>query len=332
MDGELDRNLGLDLVRATEAAALAAGAWMGFGETYRPDRLAREAMCETLNTFDMDGVIAVGERKRKAHIGPVALETGTRVGNGRGPAVDVIADAVDGLNLLADGQRGVISVAAVAPRGTLWTPVGTPYMEKLIVNEEVGAALVPECLDAPVAWTLALIARAKGVSVRRLVIFVLDRPRHRPLIEEIRQAGARVEIRRDGDVAGALQAASKGYVVDALMGIGGVAEGVLAACAVKALGGAMLGRLAPQNDDERSAVLEHGHDPAQIVDMHDLVRSDEFFFSATGVTDGAVLHGLRFTRGHVLSESLILRGRTRTLRRIQSEHIAEWGDAAWAPA
>jgi fructose-1,6-bisphosphatase II len=320
---ELDRNLGLDLVRATEAAALAAGTWMGFGEVARPDRAARTAMEATLNTFPMDGVIAIGERPRTGHDNiPLPLQRGTPVGTGSGAVVDVIADAADGLNLLADGQRGVMSVAAVAPRGMLWAPVGTNYMEKLIVNEEVAAALVPECLDAPVGWTLALIARAKGVPVRRLVIFVLDRPRHRPLVDEIRRSGARVELRRDGDVAGALQAAATGYIVDALMGIGGVAEGVMAACAVKALGGAIIGRLAPQSAAERRTLQEAGHDPDRILTTNDIVPSDDFFFSATGITDGALLHGLRFNRDRAITESLILRGRTRTFRRIQSEHPA----------
>ncbi len=315
------RNLGLDLVRATEEAALSAGRWMGLGEQDEADHAAAEAMYHALNDLDMDGVIVIGEEEKLGTHSP--LDTGQRVGSGSAPLVDVVVDAIDGRSLLAQGRPGAIAVAAVAPRGSMWSPTPAIYMEKIVVNAEAAGALVLECLDAPAAWTLALVARVKNKAVRDLVVFVLDRPRHRDLIEEIRTAGARAMLRIDGDVAGALLAASRHSGVDILMGIGGVPEGVIAACAVKAKGGAMLGRLAPQGADERAAIKAAGLDSQQILTCNELISSDEIFFAATGITDGPVLSGVRYHGSRAATESLVLRRETGTRRIIHTEHFVE---------
>jgi fructose-1,6-bisphosphatase II len=243
---------------------------------------------------------------------------------GAGPVVDVVVDAIDGRKLLATGRQGAISAAAIAPRGTLWSPYPATYLEKLVVDRDVAAALVPECLDAPAAWTLALIARLKKVPVNRIVVFVLDRPRHQSLIEEIRLTGARVVLRAEGDIAGGLKAAMQGTLIDVMMGVGGATEGVLTACAVKALGGAMLARPAPSDAREHAAFEAAGLDPKRILTVDDIVQTDEVFFAATGVTDGGLLHGISFAGDRAQTHSIVLRGHTHTRRLIQSEHVLEY--------
>jgi fructose-1,6-bisphosphatase II len=320
MNGErIDRNLGLDLVRATEAAALAAGRWMGRGHPDEADHAATAAMARDLNTSDMEGTIVVGEEGRASDGG--GLRSGQRVGTGHGPQLDVVVDPIDGRRMLAQGRSGAVAVAAVAPRGTLWSPAPALYLEKLVVNRMVATALVPECLDAPAAWTLALVARAKQKQIRDLVVFVLDRPRHTDLIEEIRAAGARVMLRGDGDIAGAVLAASPHGIVDVLMGIGGAPEGVIAACAVKALGGAMLVRLAPQSAAERAALAEADFGTHRILTCNELVTSNQIFFTTTGITDGPLLAGVRYHGDRAETNSLILRCETGTRRIIQAEHL-----------
>ncbi|MCO5184432.1 MAG: class II fructose-bisphosphatase [Anaerolineae bacterium] len=319
---ELQRNLGLDLVRVTEAAALAGGRWMGKGDPDTPEEDATNAMLEALDNLNMDGEIAVAETWAGEHALPLVAKT--RVGNGKGPAVDVVVDPIDGRKLLAAGQHGAISVAAVAPRGTLWSPHPAKYMEKLVVDRDVAQALVPECLDAPAAWTLALIARMKKVPVDRIVVFVLDRPRHQALIDEIRATGARVVLRSEGDIAGALKAATVGTMVDAMMGVGGAAEGVISACAVRALGGAMLARPAARDEADRVALAAAGVDLKRILSVDDIVQSEEVFFAATGVTDGSLLRGIQFDGDRANTESMVLRGHTRTRRLIYSEHVLEY--------
>jgi fructose-1,6-bisphosphatase II len=312
------RNLGLDLVRVTEAAALKAGRWMGLGERDKANQEATAAMHSALDTLDMDGRILIGKEGRLHEHSP--LDTNRRVGTGDGPETDVIVDPIDGRGLLARGHPDAVAVAAVAPRGSMWAPSPAVYMDKIVVDRHVADALVPECLDAPAAWVLALVARAKGKDVRDLIIFVLDRPRHRALIQEIRAAGARTMLRTDGDVVGALMAASTHTGVDVLMGIGGVPEGVLAACATKAMGGGMLGRLSPQTAEEQEAVQAAGLDSRQILRCSQLVSSREIFFAATGITDGSLLSGVHY-RGNVAeTDSLIIRGETGTRRFIHSEH------------
>lgn len=322
-ESRLNRNTGLDLVRATEAAALAAARWMGLGRREEADQAATAAMVEALNSLEFDGRIVCGEEGRDAI--PEALIGGRSVGSGRGVAVDVVVDAIDGRRLLARGRPGAVAVAAVSTRGAMWSPSPAIYMDKLVVDRTVAPALVPECLDAPAAWTLGLIARAKGKSVRDLTVFVLERPRHAELIDEIRAAGARVMLADDGDISGAVLAASPDSPVDALMGIGGVAEGVIAACAVKALGGGMLGRLAPQSAAEAAAVAAAGLDTRRILSLNDLVNSNQIFFVATGITDGLLLQGVRFRGDRATTNSLILRSETRTRRLIFAEHLLEPG-------
>ncbi len=314
------RNVGFDLVRATEAAALIAGRWMGLGRRDEADEAATSAMAQTLKVMEMDGHIAIGEEGKLGRHSP--LDTDQRVGTGEGPTLDVVVDPIDGGRLLAQGLPGAISVAAIAPRGSIRSLYPAIYMEKIVVDREVAHALVSECLDAPAAWVLALIARLKKKQVRDLVVFTLDRPRHAALIEEIRTAGARVMLRSDGDIAGALLAASPHSGVDLLMGVGGIPEGIIAACAIRALGGAMVGRLAPQSDAERAACQAAGLDN-DVFTTHDLVTSDEIFFAATGITDGPLLTGVRYQGQQAETQSLLLRCETHTRRQIQAEHLLE---------
>jgi fructose-1,6-bisphosphatase II len=320
-DQQLSRNTGLDLVRATEASALAAARWMGLGLRQEADTAASAAMAAALEAVAIDGRIVIGEEGRRGRL--VALPTGRAVGTGRGVPVDVVVDAIDGRRLLAQGRPGAITVAAVAARGTMWSPSPAAYLDKLVVNRQVAPHLVPECMDAPAAWTLGLIARAKGKAVRDLVVFVLERPRHGDLIDEIRTAGARVMLADDGDISGALLAASPDGPIDALMGIGGAAEGVTAACGVKSLGGGMLARLAPQSDEERAAIAGGGLDARRIIGLNDLVASEQIFFVVTGITDGLLLKGVHYEGERASTNSLILRSETRTRRLIFAEHLLE---------
>lgn len=309
-------NLGFDLVRATEAAAINAGRWMGLGKRAAADQAAAEAMYAVLSELDIDGRIVVGEEAKLGSAAP--MEDTRRVGTGEGPAMDVVLDPIDGRALLAQGKLGAISVAAIAPRGSMWSPASAAYMEKIVVSEKVASALVTECMDAPAAWTLALVARAEKKDVRDLVVFVLDRPRHADLIEEIRAAGARVLLRADGDIFGALMAASPDSGVDLLLGIGGTAEGLIAACAVKALGGAMLGRLWLQDEAELQSVTAADIEPGQILTCDELVSSDDIFFATTGITDNPLLTGVHYRGNRVDTESLLLRGLTGTRRKIHT--------------
>jgi fructose-1,6-bisphosphatase II len=322
MEDHLAPNLGLDLIRATELTALQAGRWLGLGKYEDTHRSATEAMFEGLHQIHMDGRIVIGEEGRLHEHSP--LDSGNSVGTGRGPKLDVAVDPIDGTGSVVQGRPGAISVVAVAPHGSMWSPTSAVYMEKIVVDREAADNLVPECMDAPAAWTLALIARAKHRSVRDLQVFVLDRPRHQDLIEEIRTAGARVLLNPDGDTAGALIAATPNTGADVLMGIGGVPEGVTAACAVKAVGGAMLGRLAPQSSDELAAIESAGLDPKAILTHHQLVTSNQIYFAATGVTHGPLLNGVRYRGNIALTHSLLLRCETGTRRMIQAEHSIEW--------
>ncbi len=321
MTDQLPRNLGLDLVRATEAAALAAGRWMGLGKAKEADREAIAAARQAINELYVDCRVVIGEEMTSDVTAP--FESAQVLGRGGGPVIDLVVDPIDGTSLLAEGRSGAISVAAFGPRGSMWSPRPAVYMDKIVVNREVASALVPECLDAPAAWTLALIARIKNKPVRELTVFVLDRPRHKALIEEIRTAGARVMLKADGDIAGALLAAYPDDYVDVLLGIGGATEGIIAACAVKALRGAMLVRLAPQSRAEQDSILAAGLDPTEIRSCDDLVTSEQVFFAATGITDGPLLAGVRY-RGNVIeTQSVVLRGEFGTRRIINAEHQVE---------
>ncbi len=321
MDQPLRRNLGLDLVRVTEATAIQAGRWMGLGKRAEADQTAIATMLAGLNELDMNGHIVIGEESKSGVHTP--LDSGNAVGNGAGPEMDVVLDPIDGTRLLVHGRSGAISTVAVAPRGSMWSPYPAAYMEKLVVDRDVAHALVKEALDAPAAWTLAMIARIKKKTIRDLVVFVLDRPRHQDLIEEIRMAGARVALRRDGDIAGAILAAIPNSGIDVLMGVGGAAEAIMAACAVKALRGAMLTRLAPQSTAERELVDAAGLDLTRIMGQDELVRSDQVFFAATGVTDGMLLDGVHYAGGFAVTHSIVLRAKTGTRRMIRAERLLE---------
>lgn len=311
------RNLGLDLVRVTEAAALAAGRWMGRSDKVSGDGAAVRAMRLILADVDMDGVVVIGEGEKDA--APM-LFNGEAVGTGRGPLVDVAVDPVDGTSLLAFGRPDAIAVIAVAPRGAMWSPGPAHYLSKVVVGRDARTALTRASLDQPVGAVVQAVASAKGLSPRDLTVFVLDRPRHAALIGEIQAAGARLMLRSDGDVLGALLAATPGSGVDLLMGIGGTPEGVIAACAVRALGGAMLGRLAPQRESERDAIAASGLDLATVLTEADLVASDDVFFAATGVTDGVLLSGVRYSADGATTESIVIRGRSGTRRTMHAEH------------
>ena len=311
------RDLALELVRVTEAAALAAGRWMGRGQKEASDGAAVEAMRLMLATVEIEGVVVIGEGEKDE--APM-LFNGEAVGSGVGPAVDVAVDPVEGTSLLAHGRPDAISVIAVAPRGTMWSPGPGFYMNKLVVGRDSRVAISPASLAAPVAETLAAIAGAKHRPVEDLTVFVLDKPRHAKLIADVRAAGARVLLRTDGDVAGALMAATPGSGVDVLMGIGGTPEGVIAACAVRALGGAMLGQLAPQNPGERVAVIAAGLDIDLVLNERDLVRSDDVFFAATGITDGVLMPGVHYTGEGATTASIVMRGKTGTICTIHAEH------------
>ncbi len=313
----LSRNLGFDLVRVTEAAALAAGRWMGFGDTQRADHAAAEAMAYAINSLDITGTIVIGEESKIG--GEFPLATGQKIGTGAGEAMDVVLDAIDGVRILASSHSDAISVIGATPQGAMCSLFPAQYMEKIIVDSEAASALVPECLDAPAAWTLALVARVKKKSVRDLVVFVLDRPRHIDLIQEIRSAGARVLLRSDGDVAGALATVTRTRA-DLVMGVGGAPEGLIAACAVKSLGGAMLCRIAPQSDEERNKVAAAGLDLKKIYTCEDLISGNEIFFAATGITDGAVLSGVHYLGDEAHTESLVIRCETESRRIIQTTH------------
>jgi fructose-1,6-bisphosphatase II len=312
------RDLALELVRVTEAAALAAGRWMGRGQKNAGDEAAVEAMRMMLSTVEIEGVVVIGEGEKDE--APM-LFNGEAVGTGKGPAVDVAVDPVEGTSLLAHGRPDAIAVIAVAPRGTMWSPGPAFYMNKLVVGRDAREALSPASLAAPVAETLSAISEAKRKPVDDLTVFVLDKPRHAALIADVRAAGARVLLRTDGDVTGALMAATPGSGVDALMGIGGTPEGVIAACAVRALGGAMLGQLAPQKPGEREAVLAFGLDIDRVLSAHDLVSTDDVFFAATGITDGLLMPGVHYTVGDgATTDSIVMRGKSQTRRTIHAEH------------
>jgi len=309
---------GLGLVRVTEAAALTAGRWMGLDAASDADHAAQDAMAAALNLLPMRGTIISGEEGRLHEATP--LTSGSSIGAGEGPEMDVELNAIDGAGLVSEGVPGAISVAALAPRGTMWDPGPAVYLEKLVVDSDVAPHIGPEALDAPPAWTLALVARHKQKEIRDLVVFVLKRKRHEKLIEEIRRSGARVFLRGDGDVAGALMAGYRGGEVDVLMGIGGSAEGLAAACAVKVMGGEILGRIAPQSESEKAACAEAGLDTGKILRCEDLVRGDSMYFSATGITDSVILDGVHYHGSIVTTHSLVLRYETQTRREIKTEH------------
>ncbi len=309
-----ERNLALDLVRITEAAALASARWLGKGEKKKGDQAAVDAMRLSFNAVNIRGRIVIGEgEKDKAPM----LFNGEEVGSMQGPKVDVAVDPVEGTNLLAFGRPNAISVVGLAPAGTMYDPGPSYYMQKLVVP--ASAAQMVD-LDAPVQHNLQQVAKALDKDVDDLMVFVLDKPRHQGVIQEIRQAGARIQLHTDGDVAGALMAVDPDSEVDLLLGTGGTPEGVLSACAIKGLDGEMLCRLDPQKEEEKQRLQELGLDLKQILTVNDLVSSEDVFFSATGISGGAFLPGVKYSGSGAQTYSLVLRGKTGTVRRIQAMH------------
>ncbi len=308
------RNLALELVRVTEAAALAAGRYMGRGDKEAADRAAVEAMRLVLQTISMDGVIVIGEGEKDQ--APM-LYNGERVGNGMPPEVDVAVDPIDGTRPLANGNLNSISTVAIAPRGTMFNPGPFVYMNKIAVGPEAKGVIN---IEASITENLKAIARAKNKSVEDLTCVILDRPRHAEMIAEMRRAGARIRLIPDGDVAAAIMTAWPESGVDVLFGIGGTPEGVLAACALRAMGGEIQGKLYARDEEELRRGREMGYDFEKVLTMDDLVASDDVFFAATGITDGELLRGVRYTGQGAITESLVVRGRTGTIRRITAIH------------
>jgi fructose-1,6-bisphosphatase II len=310
-----DRNLALELVRVTEAAAMAAGRWVGRGDKNGADGAAVNAMRTLIGTVSMDGVVVIGEGEKDE--APM-LFNGEHVGDGSGPECDVAVDPVDGTRLCALGMGNALSVLAVSPRGSMFDPSAVFYMEKLATGPD--AADVVD-IRLPAAENVRLVAKAKQESPSDVTVVILDRPRHAELVEEIRSTGARIKFITDGDVAGAIMAAREGTGIDLLVGIGGTPEGIIAACAIKTLGGVIQGRLWPKDDDERQKALDAGHDLDRVLTTDELVRGEDVFFVATGVTDGEMLKGVRYGgRGTVRTESIVMRSRSGTIRVVESEH------------
>jgi fructose-1,6-bisphosphatase II len=298
-----DRNLALELIRVTETAALAASPWVGRGEKDLADGAAVKAMREMINTVDMRGVVVIGEGEKD---NAPMLHNGEEVGNQDGPLCDVAVDPIDGTSLTANGMNGAISVIALAPRGTMFDPAGVFYMDKIVTGPAAAAVID---IKASIAQNIQAVAKAKGLKVSEITVVVLNRPRHEKLIKEIRAAGARIRLIQDGDVAAAIETARPNAGVDLLMGVGGTPEGVITAAAMICLGGSIQGQL---NID--------GKNSGPVLATRDLVSSDDVFLAATGITDGELVHGIRYTPFGALSQSIVMRGKSRTVRIINTEH------------
>ena len=314
MDKFLDRNLALELVRVTETAASAASAWVGRGDKDAADFAAVEAMRKMINTVDMSGVIVIGEGEKD---NAPMLHNGEKVGNGSGPECDVAVDPIDGTSLTSNGLNGAVSVIALAPRGTMFDPSAVYYMDKIVTGPEAADAID---INLPPAENVRRVAKAKRTDVSDVTVIVLDRPRHENLLKELRAAGARIRLIRDGDVAAAIETARPNTGIDILMGIGGTPEGVVTAAAMRALGGVIQGRLHPRSEQEKVRATQAGLDLSRVLTTNDLVSSDDVFFSATGITDGELLKGVRYTEFGAVSHSLVVRGRSKTVRIIETEH------------
>jgi fructose-1,6-bisphosphatase II len=309
-----DCNLALELVRATEAAAIAAARFMGRGDKERVDQAAVDAMRPVLGSVAMDGVVVIGEGEKDE--APM-LYNGEQVGSGEGPAVDVAVDPVDGTTLTAKALPDALAVLALAERGTMFDPGPCVYMEKLAVAGDLADVVD---FEAPIGENLARVAKARGKQPDDVTVAILDRPRHKELVDQVLATGARIKYLLDGDVAGAIMAAEEDSSVDVLVGIGGTPEGVIAACALKCLDGAIFGRLYPRDDGERDAAIQAGYDLARILSIDDLVSGEDVFFAATGVTSGELLDGVRYRPGRVLTQSLSMRSRSGAVRVIDGRH------------
>jgi fructose-1,6-bisphosphatase II len=309
-----DRNLALELVRVTETAAIAAAPWVGRGEKNLADQAAVQAMRQMINTVDMSGVVVIGEGEKDD--APM-LHNGEEVGNGLGPACDVAVDPIDGTSLTANGMNGAISVIALAPRGSMYDPSAVFYMNKIVTGPEAAGVID---INASTKANIQAVAKAKGMSVSDITVVVLNRPRHDVLLKEIREAGARIRLIQDGDVAAAIETARPETGIDLLMGIGGTPEGVITAAAMICLGGSIQGLLHPKDADEKERAIDAGHDLKKVLSTRDLINSEDVFLSATGITDGELLRGIRYTSYGSISESLVMRGKSQTVRLIQTEH------------
>ena len=309
-----DRNLALELVRVTEAAAMAAGRWVGRGDKNGADGVAVNAMRVLISTIGMRGTVVIGEGEKD---NAPMLFNGEEVGDGTGPECDVAVDPIDGTTLTAKGMTNAVSVLAVSPRGSMYDPSAVFYMEKLVTGPE--AADVVD-IRASVAENISAVAKAKGKRPEDVKVVLLDRPRHEQLAEEIRATGAMIKFITDGDVAGAIMAARPDTGIDMLLGIGGTPEGIITACAMKSMGGVIQGRLWPTDDEERQRAVDAGHDLDAVLDTDTLVTGDDCFFVATGITDGELLEGVRYSANSVSTHSLVMRSRSGTIRTIRSEH------------
>ena len=314
MSETLGRNLALELVRVTEAAALTAARWMGRGDKEAADQAAVDAMRLVLGTIAMDGVVVIGEGQKDE--APM-LYVGEQVGCASEPKVDIAVDPIDGTRLLSQGQPNSIATVAVAERGALFESPHVMYMEKIAVGPEAAGAID---INDSVEANLRRIATAKHREVPDLTVVILDRPRHETLIQEVRAAGARIKLITDGDVAGAVMTAMSNTGVDVLLGIGGAPEAVVAACALKCIGGDIQCKLWPRNDEEWQAVAEHQLDVAQVLTCAELVGGDNVFFAATGITDGELLKGVHYFGGGATTQSLVMRSRSGTVRKIDAVH------------
>jgi len=309
-----DRNLAMELMRATEAAALAAGRWMGRGDKNAADGAAVEAMRVVLNSVSMDAVVVIGEGEKDE--APM-LYNGEQIGDGNGQRMDIAVDPIDGTTLTSLGRGGAISVIAMSEGGTMFDPGPCVYMEKIAAGPAAAEAID---IDAPVKANLEAVAKALGEKVSDVTAVILDRDRHADIIRECREAGARIRLIPDGDVAGAISVAWRNSGNDILFGIGGTPEGVLAACALKALGGTIQGKLWPRDDAERRAALDAGYEIDKVLMLDDLVSGDDVFFAATGITDGELLRGVRYWGDGAGTQSLVMRSKSGTIRMIDAQH------------
>ena len=316
-DVTIDRNLALELARVTEAAAMLSARWMGRGDKIAADQAAVDGMRHVLGTLEMDGVVVIGEGEKDD--APM-LYVGEQVGHPTGPKVDIAVDPIDGTRLLSLGMPNSISVVAIADRGTLFASPDIMYMEKIATGAQAADAID---ITDDVETNLRRVAKAKHRDVKDLTVIILDRPRHEELIKEVRAAGARIKLITDGDVAGALMTTIEGTGIDVLMGIGGAPEAVIAACALKCAGGSIQTRLWPRNDDEKRVAVEKNIDTTRVLHIDDLVSGENVFFSATGITDGELLRGVHFFGKTATTDTLVMRSKSGTVRRISATHQLE---------
>jgi fructose-1,6-bisphosphatase II len=309
-----DRNLALELVRVTEAGAMAAGRWVGRGDKEGGDGAAVDAMRELVNSVSMRGVVVIGEGEKD---NAPMLYNGEEVGNGDGPECDFAVDPIDGTTLMSKGLPNAISVLAVAERGAMFDPSAVFYMDKIAVGPEAVDAID---ITAPIGENIRKVAKAKHSSVSDMTVCILDRPRHEKLIADVRDAGARIRLITDGDVAGAISACRPNSGTDLLAGIGGTPEGIIAAAAIRCMGGAIQGKLAPKDDDERQKAIDAGYDLDRILSTEDLVSGENVFFCATGVTDGDLLKGVQYYGGGCTTQSIVMRSKSGTVRMIEAYH------------